>query len=347
MSLQWPAPLFTSGGQNASGTYVGFTTAQPVGLPVFESPIPSTTAEYLFRQPFMQFRANFTPTALGTPHPSSGLTPDYSTYFLVNEGDRRDIEGGLVRWIRTYAIKPASHDEPESYPGSFFGYLGTTYAFLAPTQSTQGGYQVVSTITGRPRFTRTVDCRVQHDYFIAGPSGGGLVTPDYSTPFDIPVYPAQVSRAGLAGFPGDPNPGIYVDYVGDETAGIVPTVPPLHPDDGASHPNPAETYNNYSTWVTNAVAGFSGSDPIPTLLWSSAVVYTVGALVYRAFVAGVSVTKFFICKLAVGPSATPPESDGTHWTQLVLPGQMIAEDSRLSRWNGNIFLRQTRFILAI
>src|SRR5206468_728564 len=113
-ALQWPAPLYTDDTSAAR-----FSTAQPCSLPQFSSPIAETSAEYVFTQDFMQFRANFTATALNTVHPSSGMTPDYSTFFLVNEGERRDIGGGVVRWTRTYGKKPSSYSDFETYPYSF------------------------------------------------------------------------------------------------------------------------------------------------------------------------------------------------------------------------------------
>jgi hypothetical protein len=36
----------------------------------------------------------------------------------------------------------------------------------------------------------------------------------------------------------------------------------------------------------------------------------------------------------------------TDWASVTNPGQFIAEDSRLSRFQGNIYLRTTRFVLA-
>jgi len=69
----------------------------------------------------MQFRKDFAALALNTVHPSGGLTPDYSTFRLVSEGDRRDMTGGVVRWPRQYAIVPDTYSDFETYPYSFIG----------------------------------------------------------------------------------------------------------------------------------------------------------------------------------------------------------------------------------
>lgn len=366
MSLQWPAPLFVSGGQNASGSYVDFTTAQPVGLPVFESPIPSTTKEYIFRQPFMQFRANFTPTPLGTVHPSAGQTPDYSNYFLVKEDERRDIEGGIVRWIRTYAIKPDTHDEYETAPYNFIGFTGVWNIVNYQMVGTLTGTTPLTiTVTGRPRFVRGVDSRVRHDYFITGASGAGLVTPDFASPDLIPSNLAQLYRA-------DGGNTFFVDFINDVLGSplIIPITGP--------------SYTEYKTWTRNASQyGFQSS--VTVTAWSSSLAYDIGDPVYDA-------NTLYSCKLAVGPTATHPGSDATHWNTISVawssagvyylgdfatdsgvlysciepvgpsathpasdtahwgtfrPGQLTAEDSRLSRWQGNIWVRQTRYVLAV
>ena len=49
MSAQWPLPLYTDG---------DFTVAQPISLPIFNSPRPDTTNQYVFKQLWMQYLAN-------------------------------------------------------------------------------------------------------------------------------------------------------------------------------------------------------------------------------------------------------------------------------------------------
>jgi hypothetical protein len=272
MSAQWPANLLNDG---------DFTTAQPIGIPEFISPLPFSTTGYLFTQEFMQFQANYSPLPLNTSHPSSGKTPDYSTYFLVKESERRDMGGGLVKWKRTYATKPATHDEFESFAYNFIGFTGVFITSAVGTLSGGEGLPiaVVNPViaTGRPRKNRIVTSRVQHDYFLIGSSGSGLATPDYSTPAGIPQLFQQDYVAG-----GSATIGTWVDYLMD-AVGIYPATIPSR--------------STYEGWMASAVS----------LGWGSGTV-------------------------------NPGTSN---------PGQILAEDSRISRWQGNIWVRQLRYVLAI
>jgi hypothetical protein len=140
-------------------------------LPQFSSPLPNTSTEYVLQQDFMQFRANFSALALNTAHPSSGLTPDYSAFKLVAEGERRDMGGGIVRWTRTYAKVPDNYSDWESY----------SYPFIGMTTLQPDG-----TLITRLQQAWLVSTRLQHDFFLTGTGGS------YSTPGDIPIIMAQV-----------------------------------------------------------------------------------------------------------------------------------------------------------
>lgn len=253
-SDQWPDVDYVDG---------DFTVPAATGLPVFSSPIASTTAEYTFTQEWMQFRKNFSPEPMGSGHPSSGSGQDFSDFKLVAEGPRQDIGGGVVKWSRTYAKPPATHDEFEMYSYSFIGFLGV---FLVGNQSTQ------TNATGRARQAITVLSRVQHDYFLTG-AGQTYLTPSSIPSIKAQVYLGYTNEAQTTSLP--------TDYIADASASLFGS-------------NPSRT--TYETWIANAAAN----------LWSS----------------------------GVTPSGTNP-------------GQMVAEDSRISRWMGPIFLRQTRYVLAI
>ena len=237
MALQWPEPTYVDG---------NFDIAEPIGLPVFSSPVRSTTAEYTFTQEWMQSRKSFRSTPLNTAHPSYRQTPDYSAWKLVAEGPRQDVGGGIVKWSRTYAKVPDSHDEYESYSYSFIGFIGVW---------TVGNLSSSVQATGRPRQSIVVTSRVQHDYFLVG-SGGS-----YATASLIPIIKGQ---RYLAAVPGPSEP-LYVDYLWDIGGGLA----------NASSPSRTE-YN----------------------------------------------------------------------AMIVAGTEIVAEDSRLSRWMGNIFLLQTRFVVA-
>jgi hypothetical protein len=262
MALQWPEPSYVDG---------DFTAPVAVSLPVFSSPIRSTTAEYVFSQEWMVFRRNFKPTPLNTKHPSAGDDPDYSAYVLVSEGPRQDIGGGIVKWQRIYAIKPASHDEYESYAYPFIGFIGSLI-----NNNLASGPSV--TATGRGRITHLVTSRVQHDYFLVGVGA-------YVTPGDIPALKALRYFAGDTPTAQEAN---ETEFIMDETGPIAGTSPDR---------------TTYTTWISNAIS--SG--------WRSGAITT---------------------------------NTAADWAGVTSPGQFIAEDSRISRWNGNLWLRQTRFVLA-
>lgn len=298
MADQWPAPVYVDG---------DFTTAQPVGVPVMRSPIPATTAEYVFDQPFVQFRKNVTPLALGTAHPSAGLTPDYSSYVLVSEGQKEDIGGGIVRWNRTYAALPASHDEWETAAHNIIG--------TAPIGPLSSAY------VGRYRRTIPVTTRVQHDYFLI--AAGTETTYLKNSPGNIPIIRAfDFVQQYLSGDPAVQYGGWAqkADYVSDVAIAstnvgvLLPTVP---------------TQTQYAAMIKDAAANrwnagvsfeklTSDTPPLVDLSGLEAAPGSQSAFTARDFPA---VTSFF--------------------------GQFVIEDSRIARWLGPIYVRQVRLVLAI
>jgi hypothetical protein len=268
MSAQWPAPILATGGINPyTGAYVDYTTAQPVSVPAFESPIPATTDEYFFDQEWQQYRANFSPLALNTAHPSTGLTPDYSSFKLVLEGPRRDIGGGVIQWTRRYAVVPASYDDFQSINYSFPGYSGV----IAIGSWWNMGSVAATIVSGRPRLNWKVDTRVHYDFFLVGTGGS------YTDAGGIPQIFRQLYTLPTALGAND----LETDYLMDSLGGGV----------GPSTP----TRTVYDGWITNA----------STYAWGA----------------------------GIAPG-------GVH------PGQIIAEDSILTRWMGNIWQRQSFYVLA-
>lgn len=170
-----------------------YSTAQAVTNPELSAPIAGVNANYLLRQDFMQSLSSFVALALNTPHPT------YSTYYLVDESEKVDIGGGLVRWTRTYAQVPASYSEPGgNYAYSFIGFYG------------QFGINVTQ-ITGRERQTEVVPVRINRDFFLVGP---GQI---YTDPNDIPTMPEQQYYSG--------SPTLKVNYIGDSPPLQIATTP--------------------------------------------------------------------------------------------------------------------------
>jgi len=142
-----------------------FTTATICGPEIPSAPIAGVETEYVIRQRFCQKFESYTPTAIGTVHPTRG------TYYLVAEENKSFAQGGIMIWDRVYAQVPAQHNEYTTTNYQFIGFYG-----LFGVNTT--------TVTGRSRFNKTIVARVQHDYYRTG------VAP-YTNVSDIPILEAQ------------------------------------------------------------------------------------------------------------------------------------------------------------
>lgn len=267
MADQWPLPRWTDGDH---------TLHKAVSLPVFSAPIPATKAKYTFTQDIQCFLAGYTPAALGTAHPSAGMTPDYSSYVLVEESPHRDLGGGVVRFTRTYAVPPQAWDDWETYAYNLIGFLDPYYLTLI-----------------RNRTVNNLQCRVRREYFLEIGSAGNLTV----TLQDGSSYTntgGKVATAGaiainrgtvyVTGPSGTPNIGFPVDQLAGYTC---PTV------------------TNYAAMITDAT----------TSQWAASI---------------------YDQTTAAGGAVTDSGSGG----------QLIAEDSKLTRWMGPIWCQETRYVLA-
>lgn len=274
MSLPYAKPQWVDAPASGVGSY---RVAMPVGLPEFSSPIDATTKEYVLRQSFQQYKNDWAATAQGTAH------PDYPTFYLVSEGERKDKLGGVVEWERIYAAVPDTFSEWETFAYAFIGNFGVS------------GINV-SVVPGRPRTVFSVSTRVQNDFFLVPSSvvdpilGGAAVS--ITTPGSIPKiwafqYAWQTEYLGVL------YGGLF--FPTDQlalAAATTPTVP---------------TLEQYREMIAEALADG----------WASTV----------------SVQKFF--------------NDGAiDVNNSIFGGQIAVEDSRLSRWMGPVWLRQTRYALA-
>src|SRR5216117_1546170 len=198
MNLQWPDLEVFDG---------DLATARACGLPQFSSPIPSSTTPYVFTQEWCQLLKAFIALSLNTPHPSANMVPDYSPYVLVAEGPRSDMGGGMIKWVRTYARVPESHDEWESYSYPFIGLTGRWI---------RGNQSQSVTATGRNRQSKVVSSRIAHDYFLTGPNQ------TYVTPASIPIIQGQSYLAGATPSPLEP---LSTDFIQDVLGAVPATVP--------------------------------------------------------------------------------------------------------------------------
>lgn len=149
MPLPYLKPIWVDG-QYKAAPDSDYGTAIPVSLPVFSNPIPGINEPYILKQDFVHFLEDWVPLALNTPHFV------FSDYYLVEESEKQDIGGGIIKWTRTYAQIPASHEgDPEM----------ANYSFIGMTISLGGGGAQT-----RTRQPRNVESRPIFDYFMV-PSG--------------------------------------------------------------------------------------------------------------------------------------------------------------------------------
>jgi len=132
-----------------SSSQPAFTSAVTVGLPVWDVVIPAQNDKVLFRQPFMQLAASYSPLPLDTPYPAAGAygVPTGATYYLVGEENFADQSGGMMQWERVYAKVPSSWSDGEEFAYTFPAYLGSASPasdFTITSISDSGTYYTIS-----------------------------------------------------------------------------------------------------------------------------------------------------------------------------------------------------------
>lgn len=323
MSAQWPEPVFVDGLDGADGvigtTNAGFSKAQPIGLPQFVSPLPNSTSGYVFRQLFMQALASWTPAALNTPHPSAGLTPDYSTWYLIAEGPREDCGAGIVKWQRTYSQVPASwSDYSEALA---YNLIGTT-PYLPAIYS-------AGTVMKPGRFRRTerVPCRVQTDYFFVAATTGACLPVD------------------------DPITGTAIPWGTTPSEGNIPVIFALaYCQQWVVGSTQYGGYDFRQDYVSDYTFGYQIGETTPSYLATSSGVMAPTTPTQTQYLAmcldaskngwGATVSQQVLITTASPTLVNVPTS--------VYGGQLAAENSTLERWqrSGNIWVRRTKYVLA-
>lgn len=153
------------------GTYTSAFAVTPL---VKQPALPGVKDDLVAAQDFVILRDSYTAAALNTPH-ADEADPAHPVWVLVAEDNKRDLGGDIMQFTRRYARKPDTYSEAQgtiSY--NFIGFDGS-FGINIPT------------ITGRPRFVKTVAARAQHDFFLVGPEAYC----DYATPQEIPIIPEQ------------------------------------------------------------------------------------------------------------------------------------------------------------
>ncbi|MDB6026303.1 MAG: hypothetical protein JWM68_2526 [Verrucomicrobiales bacterium] len=96
-----------------------FTTAAVNGPQRFFPAFPDAdTSSLLIEQDFIQYLANYVPQALNSAGPTLSSVASY----LVHESQIQHVGGGLGKWTKTWAQKPAQRVEYESYSWLVPGY---------------------------------------------------------------------------------------------------------------------------------------------------------------------------------------------------------------------------------
>jgi hypothetical protein len=126
-----------------------FNVAVTVGLPVWDVVIPAQNDKVLFRQPFMQLAASYSPLPLNTAYTAAGSygVPTGATYYLVGEEIFADQSGGMLQWERVYAKVPNSWSDGEEFAYTFPAYLNTVSPgsdFAITSISESGTYYTIS-----------------------------------------------------------------------------------------------------------------------------------------------------------------------------------------------------------
>jgi hypothetical protein len=132
-----------------SSSQPAFTSAVTVGLPVWDVVIPAQNDKVLFRQPFMQLAASYSPLALNTAYTAAGSygVPTGATYYLVGEENFADQSGGMLQWERVYAKVPNSWSDGEEFAYTFPAYINTVSPgsdFAITSISESGTYYTIS-----------------------------------------------------------------------------------------------------------------------------------------------------------------------------------------------------------
>lgn len=173
-----------------------WTTAKPFGPQRNCIPFDGDNTVYYFEEDYTISLASFAVILLNTPHPVRG------TFILVKETEPQPVGVyDVVKWTRTYAITPNTRSEFSSMVYPFIGYTG----YIAATGGT-----LTSNVPGRKPFSRTVNCRIQYDYFFAGTGGA------YLTPSAIPVNQQQLYYFRIGSIT---NPGGVLTWTATYTLG--------------------------------------------------------------------------------------------------------------------------------
>jgi len=270
----------------------------------------SDNQKWFFEQDYMQLRESFDPLLLDTLFvpSSSGTSGDVRReFYLVAESSPEDVGGGVVQWTRTYAAIPEPRMEFESYAHTFPGLETGSLGPLRYISGTPTNSASVTTITTTVAHGISVGDSVIIRYTNQQPDG------------------TQIGRQRLfTALTGTTGSTLKVSIIID---------------------------TNIVLWLTAQKADM-GRDAFTE--------ETTSWIAYDYFLPGVSQGITTFADIPIINSPVIVDSNGTRtdtYAATTAPTKTeyladvknktphVAHDSSLRRWMGNIYERQTRYII--
>ena len=291
-----------------------WTVAQPDGDFVSDRPFAGQDdpTHQVILWPHVQARANYSPLALDTPHPT------IANAYLTNELGFQDIGGGIMRWFREYSTIPATRRRPSGTEAFQFPGLPTTAASPVRREVTAGVF------SGGNTLTLTTD--EPH-----GLTAGDLVFFSIQFTWGSGPFPARSTISDttdcLAGTTGS-TIVIGYRYIGFTplfvTIGFSPFIlEGLFPGRNA-FTRSVPTVTDFEYFLPGVTSGITTSlDVRPESPFR-----------------GVDQTSGLSSNNLISAQANA-------YRNLVLAGSFLTSDSQVSTYKGNILVRATRRVLAI
>ena len=292
-----------------ASTQSSFATAVTVGLPVWDPVLLIPNEKTVFRQAFMQIAASYAPLALDTPYPAGGSygVPSVPTYYLVLEDNFTDKSGGLLQWERVYSKVPTSWTDAEEYVFTFPGFI---------QNATGGSDYAVTAIT-------------------ASGSNYQLTTSLTYSVGDSVYLGVQYVRNGITYFTNQ-----QTKVVSGGSSGVTMNVPPIFVGTG-TFSSVSGVVNKRATSRVSEVSEVVGSTIVNDYALSSVSALDTDLPIIRQFspvdAAGGVTNQLNTATIPTAATYAAMINNGT---------QIAAQNSVRRRFQGNIYVRTTRYVPA-
>lgn len=283
-----------------------WTTAAVHGPKRWHTPFPGTSERVAFEQTYRQYAANFSAVTVGTAHPS------VSGFYLASEGNYQGLDAGVQEWVRTYAKIPSSRTEYGSHVYTIPGITPddlATVNHISGTPSDIGGGLIRITTTGAHGLS--VDDIVIITYQIQMATNPSFVPILYNARTIVAVTSTTLDVAEIS----DPR-GSIIDWF-SVTYGVVGRDP-------MQFPVPCRIQYDY--FMPGVSPDITTPNDIPIIT------------AVRIMSNDGTETQYY-------SSVTTPTVED--YMALVDAGEwVVAVDSTLRRWMGNIYERETLYVQA-